>query len=202
MRTNSTLREIFPEEHPGAFTFWKDVGKWVWTTFHTYQWDLNYRNPAVFVRMAQEMLFLANTGRGGAAAGCAWPSSGSDWAPACENLPEAHTLIQAFNAVRPHRRARSAVQIRGHRAPRRGGELHLAGGMPAVLQPAADGAVVGERWRRARCACSSRRCASALRCPRAAPGSITCAATTTSAGPSRMRMRCASTSTAMSTASS
>jgi amylosucrase len=33
---------------PGARTW----GKWVWTTFNSYQWDLNYRNPAVFRAMA------------------------------------------------------------------------------------------------------------------------------------------------------
>ena len=24
---------------------------WVWTSFHEYQWDLNYANPAVFRAM-------------------------------------------------------------------------------------------------------------------------------------------------------
>ncbi len=56
------LREIFPDEHSGAFTYFPEIGKWVWTTFHSYQWDLNYANPEVFNRMAEEMLFLANTG--------------------------------------------------------------------------------------------------------------------------------------------
>ena len=59
------VREIFPEEHTGAFTFFSNIlkdGGWVWTTFHSYQWDLNYANPAVFNRMAEEMLFLANQG--------------------------------------------------------------------------------------------------------------------------------------------
>ncbi|HMZ08969.1 MAG TPA: alpha-amylase family glycosyl hydrolase, partial [Anaerolineales bacterium] len=45
------LREIFPDEHSGAFTFFPALyngrGGWVWTTFHYYQWDLNYSNPAV-----------------------------------------------------------------------------------------------------------------------------------------------------------
>jgi amylosucrase len=95
------LREIFPEEHAGAFTFFPDLfkkGGWVWTTFHSYQWDLNYANPAVFNRMAEEMLFLANQGvevlRLDAVA-FIWKQMGTS----CENLPEAHTLIQAFNAV-------------------------------------------------------------------------------------------------------
>jgi amylosucrase len=95
------LREIFPDEHPGAFTFFPNLfqdGGWVWTTFHSYQWDLNYSNPAVFNRMAEEMLFLANQGveviRLDAVA-FIWKQMGTS----CENLPEAHRLIQAFNAV-------------------------------------------------------------------------------------------------------
>ncbi len=93
-----TLREIFPEEHPGAFTFRPEIGQWVWTTFHSYQWDLNYDNPAVFNRMAEEMLFLANQGveilRLDAVA-FVWKEMGTS----CENLPGAHTLIRAFNAA-------------------------------------------------------------------------------------------------------
>ena len=91
------LREIFPDEHPGAFTYFSEVG-WVWTTFHSYQWDLNYANPAVFNRMAEEMLFLANAGveviRLDAVA-FIWKQMGTT----CENLPETHMLIQAFNRV-------------------------------------------------------------------------------------------------------
>jgi amylosucrase len=93
-----TLREIFPDEHPGAFTYFPDIDRWVWTTFHSYQWDLNYANPEVFNRMAGELLFLANAGieviRLDAVA-FIWKQMGT----ACENLPEAHMLIQAFNAV-------------------------------------------------------------------------------------------------------
>jgi glycosidase len=92
-----TLREIFPDEHLGAFSHLPD-GSWVWTTFHSYQWDLNYANPAVFNCMADEMLFLANQGveviRLDAVA-FIWKQLGTN----CENLPEAHRLIQAFNAV-------------------------------------------------------------------------------------------------------
>jgi glycosidase len=92
------LREIFPDEHPGAFTYHEEIGGWVWTTFHTYQWDLNYANPEVFIRMAEEMLFLANIGvevlRLDAVA-FTWKQLGTN----CENLPEAHMLIQAYNAI-------------------------------------------------------------------------------------------------------
>ncbi len=92
------LREIFPDEHPGAFTYFPDIERWVWTTFHTFQWDLNYANPAVFNAMAEELLALANVGvevlRLDAVA-FIWKQLGTG----CENLPEAHLLIQAFNAV-------------------------------------------------------------------------------------------------------
>lgn len=92
------LREIFPTERPGSFTYYPQIRRWVWTTFHSYQWDLNYRNPAVFNRMAEEMLFLANIGvdvlRLDAVA-FIWKELGTD----CENLPEAHMIIQAFNAI-------------------------------------------------------------------------------------------------------
>lgn len=107
-----TLREIFPDEHPGAFSPIPPppnsqnlgeepgvgAGGWVWTTFHAYQWDLNYANPATFNRMAGEMLFLANQGieviRLDAVA-FIWKEMGTS----CENLPQAHTLIRAFNAA-------------------------------------------------------------------------------------------------------
>jgi amylosucrase len=92
------MREIFPDEHPGAFTYRKEIDRWVWTTFHSYQWDLNYANPSVFNQMVSEMLFLANLGvevlRLDAVA-FIWKELGTS----SENLPQAHLLIQAFNAV-------------------------------------------------------------------------------------------------------
>lgn len=92
------MREIFPDEHPGAFTYRPEIKKWVWTTFHSYQWDLNYANPEVFNHMAEEMLYLANVGvevlRLDAVA-FIWKQLGTS----SENLPGAHLLIRAFNAV-------------------------------------------------------------------------------------------------------
>ncbi|MDN3495496.1 alpha-amylase family protein [Planococcus sp. APC 4015] len=92
-----TTREIFPDDHAGSFVQLPD-GRWVWATFYHFQWDLNYANPAVFQAMAGEMLFLANQGieilRMDAVA-FIWKRLGT----ACESLPEAHLLLQAFNAV-------------------------------------------------------------------------------------------------------
>lgn len=92
-----TLREIFPTVRRGNFTWHETMERWVWTTFNSFQWDLNYSNPAVFDAMLSELLFIANTGidilRFDAVA-FIWKKLGTS----CENLPEAHELIKAFNA--------------------------------------------------------------------------------------------------------
>lgn len=92
-----SVREVFPDDHPGAFVQLPD-GRWIWSTFHSFQWDLNYSNPAVFCAMAGEMLSLANRGvdliRMDAVA-FIWKRLGTP----CESLPEAHLLLQAFNCV-------------------------------------------------------------------------------------------------------
>jgi len=92
------LREIFPDQAPGSFTYNEEMQRWVWTTFYNFQWDLNYRNPQVFNAMLGELLFLANQGieviRLDAVA-FTWKQMGTS----SENLPEAHMLIQAYNAL-------------------------------------------------------------------------------------------------------
>jgi amylosucrase/maltose alpha-D-glucosyltransferase/alpha-amylase len=92
------LIPIFPDEHPGSFTYRNRLKSWVWTSFHNYQWDLNYENPEVFNGMLEEMLFLANQGveilRLDAVA-FVWKRLGTN----CQNLQEAHTVVQAFNAL-------------------------------------------------------------------------------------------------------
>jgi len=93
-----TLREIFPTVRRGNFTWDDGMHQWVWTTFNSFQWDLNYSNPAVFRAMLEELCFIANTGvdilRLDAVA-FIWKQMGTG----CENLPEAHLLIQAFNRL-------------------------------------------------------------------------------------------------------
>lgn len=92
-----STREIFPDDHPGSFIQLPD-GRYVWATFYHFQWDLNYSNPAVFRAMAAEMLYLANIGidffRMDAVA-FMWKRMNTD----CENLPEVHKLLRAFNAL-------------------------------------------------------------------------------------------------------
>ncbi len=97
-RYERTLREIFPTVRRGNFTWHDGMQQYVWTTFNNFQWDLNYRNPAVFRAMLDELLFIASTGinilRLDAVA-FIWKEMGTS----CENLPHAHTIIQAFNCL-------------------------------------------------------------------------------------------------------
>src|SRR3954452_15050398 len=51
-----TLPEVFPDTAPGSFTWEPALGRWVWTTFNAYQWDLDWSNPEVFVAMAGVVL--------------------------------------------------------------------------------------------------------------------------------------------------
>ncbi|AHY46369.1 Alpha amylase, catalytic domain [Rubrobacter radiotolerans] len=93
----ATLPEVFPETSPGSFTYDAEMGRWVWTTFESYQWDLDWSNPKVFCEMAGVLLYLANTGvevfRLDAVA-FLWKRLGTD----CQNQPEAHDLLQALRA--------------------------------------------------------------------------------------------------------
>jgi amylosucrase len=96
-RYERTLPEVFPDTAPGSFTHVPGLG-WVWTTFHDYQWDLNYANPAVFRAMLGTMFALANRGIDVLrvdAAPFLWKRMGTD----CQNQPEAHSLLRAFRAL-------------------------------------------------------------------------------------------------------
>jgi amylosucrase len=96
-RYERTLPEVFPDLAPGSFTEISGLG-WVWTTFHDYQWDLNYANPAVFRAMLGTMFTLANRGIDVLrvdAAPFLWKRIGTD----CQNQPEAHALLRAFRAL-------------------------------------------------------------------------------------------------------
>jgi amylosucrase len=88
-----TMPEIFPATSPGNFTWDEQMGKWVMTVFNSYQWDLNYRNPAVLIEMIDIILFWANKGADILrldAVAFLWKKMGS----ACQNEREAHLLLQ------------------------------------------------------------------------------------------------------------
>ncbi|MGB5562870.1 MAG: amylosucrase [Sedimenticolaceae bacterium] len=88
-----TMPEIFPETAPGNFTFDEAMGKWVMTVFNSYQWDLNYSNPAVFIEMLDIILFWANQGADIVrldAVAFLWKKIGTT----CQNEREAHLILQ------------------------------------------------------------------------------------------------------------
>ncbi len=93
-----TLPEVFPDFAPGSFSHDADLDGWVWTTFNTWQWDLDWSNPDVLAEMADVVLFLANLGvevlRLDAIA-FIWKRLGT----ACQNQPEVHGITQALKAV-------------------------------------------------------------------------------------------------------
>jgi amylosucrase len=93
-----TLPEVFPDIAPGSFTFDEDLGRWVWTTFNAFQWDLDHANPDVFVAMAEVMVTLAQAGVDVLrldAVPFLWKRLGTN----CQNQPEVHHLLQAHRAV-------------------------------------------------------------------------------------------------------
>ena len=92
-----TLPEVFPDFAPGNFSYVPEMERWVWTTFNTYQWDLNYTNPDVFLEVTSILLTLANRGvevfRLDAVA-FMWKRLGTN----SQNQPEVHMLLQALRA--------------------------------------------------------------------------------------------------------
>ena len=93
-----TMPEVFPGTAPGNFTFCEEMGKWVLTTFHDYQWDLNYRNPSVFVEMVKSMLTIANLGVEVLridAVPYIWKELGTS----CRNLPQVHTIVRMVRLI-------------------------------------------------------------------------------------------------------
>ena len=93
-----TIVPVFPDRAPGSFTWFPEAGKWVWTTFWNYQWDLNYANPAVFEAMLETILWLANRGIDILrldAVPFMWKRLGTT----CMNQPEVHLIVQAMHAL-------------------------------------------------------------------------------------------------------
>ena len=93
-----SLPEVFPDIAPGNFSWVPELGRWVWTTFNAYQWDLDYANPEVFREMAEVVLRLANAGVDVLrldAVPFLWKRKGTS----CQNQPEVHQLLQALRAM-------------------------------------------------------------------------------------------------------
>jgi amylosucrase len=93
-----TLPDVFPDTAPGSFTWSDEHECWIWTTFNSYQCDLDYTNPEVFVAMTEAMLALAAVGVDVLridAAPFLWKRLGTS----CQNQPEVHLLLAAIRAA-------------------------------------------------------------------------------------------------------
>jgi len=94
---DASMPEIFPQSAPGNFTYLESIDQWVMTVFHSYQWDLNYTNPQVFIEMLANLIFLANKGADVIrmdALAFTWKEIGTE----SQNLPLAHTINQLMKA--------------------------------------------------------------------------------------------------------
>jgi amylosucrase len=92
-----TIVEVFPDRAPGSFTWFPEKG-WVWTTFFSYQWDLNYANPNVLAAVLETVGALANRGVDifrMDAVPFMWKRLGTT----CMNQPEVHSLMQGLHAL-------------------------------------------------------------------------------------------------------
>jgi amylosucrase len=93
-----TVPQVFPRTAPGNFTYLSELNKFVMTTFHPYQWDLNYWNPVVMNEMILQMLFLVNQGIDVIridAVPYIWKRLGTN----CRNLPEVHTIVRIMRLI-------------------------------------------------------------------------------------------------------
>lgn len=93
-----TLPEVFPDFAPGNFTWDDEADAWVWTTFNSYQWDVNWSNPDVFCEYLDIICNLANHGveviRLDAIA-FIWKRLGTD----CQGEPEVHAITEALRSA-------------------------------------------------------------------------------------------------------
>ncbi len=89
------LIDVFPDTAPGSFSYNEEIGKYIWTTFYPFQWDLNYKNPKVFIKMLEALLFLTNKGVDGFRLDSApflWKTKGT----LCRNHKNTHKIIIAW----------------------------------------------------------------------------------------------------------
>ncbi|MEN9989822.1 MAG: hypothetical protein RL508_801 [Actinomycetota bacterium] len=93
----ASLPEVFPDFAPGNFTWDDRLNGWVWTTFNSYQWDVNWSNANVFAEYCDIIGNLANHGvdclRLDAIA-FIWKRMGTQ----CQNQPEVHAITQALRS--------------------------------------------------------------------------------------------------------
>lgn len=95
---NETVPEVLPDKYPGNFTYYKEIKRYVFTSFSEYQWDLNFANPGVFNGMIDNLLFLANLGISMIRLD-AIPFMWKEIGTTCRNLNPIHDLLHMLNII-------------------------------------------------------------------------------------------------------
>ncbi|HAX71991.1 MAG TPA: alpha-amylase [Firmicutes bacterium] len=96
---NETVPEVLPDKCPGNFTYYPEINKYVFTSFSEFQWDLNFKNPIVFEKMAAILLDLANTGVNIIRLD-AIPFMWKEVGTTCRNLSNIHPLIRMLHLIK------------------------------------------------------------------------------------------------------
>lgn len=95
---DETIPPVFPNTAPGNFIWNEQMQRFVFSGFHPYQWDLNYKNPVVFNQMVYHLLYLANKGVDifrMDAVPYIWKELGTK----CRNLKQVHSIVRMMRIV-------------------------------------------------------------------------------------------------------
>lgn len=91
--------EVLPDKCPGNFTYKEEIGKWVFTSFSDFQWDLNFKNPKVFQEMVDILLQLSNKGIAMLRLD-AIPFMWKEVGTTCRNLDTIHDLLHMIHLIK------------------------------------------------------------------------------------------------------
>lgn len=94
-----TVPEVLPDKCPGNFTYYEEIDRYVFTSFSSFQWDLNFKNPRVFNGMVENMLYLANLGVNMIRLD-AIPFMWKEINTTCRNLSPIHHLMQMLHLIK------------------------------------------------------------------------------------------------------
>ncbi len=95
---NETVPEVFPVVAPGNFTYYPEIKKYVWTSFYEFQWDLNFKNPEVLIRVVDVLLYMANLGVDMIRLD-AIPFMWKELGHTCRNHPTIHVLLDILHQI-------------------------------------------------------------------------------------------------------
>lgn len=96
---DETVPEVLPDKCPGNFTYVESIQKYVFTSFSSFQWDLNFTNPVVFHEVVDVLLYLANLGVNMIRLD-AIPFMWKELNTTCRNLDPIHDLLRMIYLIK------------------------------------------------------------------------------------------------------